>query len=69
MEAGAVVKAACLESRKSRFRAPTLASKFQRTKCFSLAKIKYCGDREVTCARLQTTRARISNPVSGGSVI
>ena len=41
--AGAVVKAACWESRRSRARTPLWPSSFQEEK-FSLAKIKYCGE-------------------------
>ena len=46
---------------------PALAFKFQRNKMFLLrllVKIQYCG--ESVLARPQTTRARISNSVSGG---
>ena len=42
---GAVVKAACLESRRSRVRTPFWPSSFIKTKCFSLVKIHYCGER------------------------
>ena len=38
---GAVVKAACLESRRSRIRAPLWPSSF---KLYSLVKIQHCGD-------------------------
>ena len=44
---GAVIKAACLESREIAGSTPTMASKFQRKKLFlprSLAMTKYCGE-------------------------
>ena len=45
--AGAVVKAACLEILRSRFRAALWPSSFKERKCFflrSLVKIQYCGE-------------------------
>ena len=53
---GAVVNAACLESRRSLGSNPTLAFKFQKNKIFLLRSrvmIPYCGnirDRDVACS-------------------
>ena len=52
---GAIVKAACLESLRSRVRAPLFPSSFKEAQCFFPTRkmIQYCGDlrdREVACS-------------------